>query len=466
MLSGNKLWARVCICLLCLWLTDCTAPVVSPTPRSTAVSYTLTPTASVGPTFVETDGPDFTPTQEPTLTITFVPTDTPVIVTSGPDHTFTPTHEPTPVRTATLVSTLLPTATPTIVPIPPVDVGVIPDLAWFYKPPTDGATLQTIAQYNTTYILTYKDESYRDNLREMGEVVDYQYVRGEAIHDPDNAFLSPTQSCLSIPFGNQIAYLPNDACLLRDAHPDWFLRDTSGNVIRTSGGYLLMDFGSEGWQQFFIQRILEMQNLFSWHSIFLDNIPMSRTHAGRPLRDYPDDASYQAAVIEFLQALRAGVGSRAICANIIYQTTDVLFLEYARYFDCVLDEAWSVGWSGGYWSPSKWLSQIVRTEAILAQGINVIAVAQGTPTDLDRFRFAYATYLLVAQNGLSFRYSNALNSGYRQFWNYVEFDYNLGQPLNTRYLLPDGQTWRRDYSNAVITVNPTTRVGTITVINP
>lgn len=450
------------VLILLMILTSCATVAPSPTPRSTiapTVSYDPSPTAP--PTATDTAEP--IPTPAPTSTFTLEPTETPTLTA-----TYTSTATPMASLTVRVLTVMTITGrTPTAV-AEAVEWGVIPNLVFHFKPPTDGTTITTLANYNTTFIMTYKDEPYRDNLRAMGETVDLQYVRGDGFQDPLDVWNDLDASCGAIPFGNGVAFEAGNSCWIRDNHPDWALRDVSGNIIRQGGandGVILADFGNVEWQQWFIQRILQMQTQFGWRAIFLDNIPMSRQHAGRPLRDYPTDASYQAAVMSFLRALQDAVGDRPVYANVISQTTDVMFLQYASYLDGVFDEAWGVGWSGSYWSASKWLSQIVRTEAILAQGIEVMGIAQGTPTDTARFRFAYATYLLTARPGLSFRYSNAQNGGYRQWWHYPEYDYDLGTPLGIRYTV-DGITWRRDFTNAVVTVNPTTRAGTITVINP
>src|SRR5207247_104009 len=60
----------------------------------------------------------------------------------------------------------IPTATRT--PVPGGAVTSPVNLGWFYRPPTDGTSVQTMAGSFASAILTHGDEAYRDQLRSAG----------------------------------------------------------------------------------------------------------------------------------------------------------------------------------------------------------------------------------------------------------------------------------------------------------
>ncbi len=81
-------------------------------------------------------------------------------------------------------------------------------------------------------------------------------------------------------------------------------------------------------------------------------------------------------------------------------------------------------------------------------------------------RFALASYLLVAGDGVAFRYGDAsggeaASPGYYQLWRYAEYDARLGAPTGGRYQA--GGAWRRDFACGYVTADPVSHVGTIVV---
>ena len=59
------------------------------------------------------------------------------------------------------------------------------ELAWFYKPPTDGTPITTLASEANRFILTMNDEGVRNQLKSLNiETPILQYVRFDAIEDP------------------------------------------------------------------------------------------------------------------------------------------------------------------------------------------------------------------------------------------------------------------------------------------
>jgi hypothetical protein len=92
-------------------------------------------------------------------------------------------------------------------------------------------------------------------------------------------------------------------------------------------------------------------------------------------------------------------------------------------------------------------------------GKSIILVSHGTQTDLALQEFAFASYLLIADGKASFRYAGS--SAYNQAWIYDNYKLNLGAALGKRY--QNGSSWKRDFSNGSVSVDPASHVVSITV---
>lgn len=351
---------------------------------------------------------------------------------------------------------------PTLTPFAPTPAAVFSppfsskpiQIAWFYKPPEDG-NLATLTTYFDVFILTKRDEAERDALRAQGVTAPFlQYLRFDAIQDPG--------SCSADPRGNQAAYQPGDFCTIREQHPDWFLLDSHGQPIASGRDYL-MDPGNAEWRAFWLERAQLAQEQLSWDGVFLDNVEASlskRAQRGALPAKYPDDASYQAAVEGFLQHIYSSYFQprhRPLFANIIALTDNSVWFRYLNYLDGAMEEAWAVDWSDGYKSEGWWEADLQRAEQTQGLGKRVILVAQGSRSDTQRELFAFASYLLVASGGASFRYSN--DESYLQGWVYSNYRLDLGEPLGQRYY--GGGLWRRDFAKGSVSVDPSSHAASI-----
>jgi hypothetical protein len=332
------------------------------------------------------------------------------------------------------------------------------NLAFFYKPPSN-SDAATLSRNFSAVILTGGDEGFRDQLLANGFGFTIpQYYRSEGIQDPGN--------CTSSPANNQIAYKAGDFCNISQNHPDWFLLDTNGNRMKTSptGTYYRMDPGSDGWRNFFLMRLLEIDQQKGWSGVFLDNLEASLSEIQRdglmPSK-YPDHASYQAAVRGFIQYLYTNYSqayNRPIVANIIARSDEASWFNYMQYLSGAMQERWSVGWSStDYVSESKWNSDMALAEKTQSQGKFIILVAPGSKTDASRQNFAFASYLLISNGKAAFRYSNS--STYSEVSLYDNYNVQLGTPVGPRY--QTGTTWRRDFANGYVTVDPVNHTATI-----
>jgi len=330
---------------------------------------------------------------------------------------------------------------------PVLGTSKVVNLAFFYKPPED-SDASTLAQNFSTFILTRADETFRDQLIANGvNVPILQYVRIEAIMDPG--------SCTVQPYRDNVAYKIGDFCTISQAHPDWFLLNADGSRIKVDGKYYLMDPGNQEWREFWLSRTQESQEQLGWYGVFLDNVEASLSKVyslgGNPA-NYPNDASYQAAIQGFLQYIYTSYfqpQGRPLLANIISLPDAATWFDYLQYLDGAMDEAWAVDWHTGYKSFSEWNEELNRAEQTQDNGKYAILISQGDQSNTNRQSFAFASYLLISNGKAAFRYTNYDNYG--KTWLYPNYNIDLGSPIGARY--QQGNLWKRDFTNGSVTVD-------------
>lgn len=328
-------------------------------------------------------------------------------------------------------------------------------IAWFYKPPENG-TIDSLPTFFDTFILTHKDEDTRDQLLNRGvKKPILEYLALLEIQDPG--------SCTAVPYGNQVAYQPGDFCQISDQHPNWFLLDQNGNRIEVDGKYYYMDPGNAEYRTFWLLRARQLQNDFHWNGIFIDNVEAGlgklNGQGVTPTR-YIDDVSYQQAVQGFLAFLAQNGLSNAqhpLMANIIALKDKAVWFSYLQYLNGAMIENFATDWKNRYFLPPMWEDQLNMIDDTVTQMKSVILVAQGEQADLNRQEFAFASYLLVKSEQVSFRYTN--DQAYEQIWLYNNYQIELGAPLGSRYR--QELDWRRDFENGYVTVNPISHAAAI-----
>ncbi len=348
------------------------------------------------------------------------------------------------------------TRTPQVTATPPPSDVI--RLAWFYKPPNT-THMEIVGKQADFFILTHKDESALAAFKAQGVAVPFsQYLLLAEIHDPGN--------CSDGPRGNQVAYKEGDFCAISSQHPDWFLLDKNGKRIG-DGDTWFMDPGSDGYRAFWLERARELQETYGWQAIFLDNVEASRAKmvkGNEPLANYPDDESYQRAVEGFLTYIRQNYfepRGKAMYANIVSVDDDAVWDKYMEYLDGAMIESFATDWDRGFPSTQDWEEQMDQAERALIGGKTLILVAQGKQDDVALQNFAFASYLLLANSNVYFRYTHS--DSYREWWTYENYELNLGAPLGDRY--EENGVWRRDFQNGYLIVNPQQRQAEI-VVNP
>ena len=332
-------------------------------------------------------------------------------------------------------------------------------LVWFYKPPSNG-NLNLLAKKFSNFILTRSNEDTRDKLLALGaQPPILEYLRMDGIQDPG--------SCSAKPWQNQVANRQGDFCNISKNHPDWFLLTTDHvRTYRLLGNYhyYLMDPGNKGWRTFFLNRAREsLVKDPKWNGVFLDNLELTlifHNQSGEKLARYPNDASFQSAVLGMVKYLSLAYfkpAGKILSANLVARPDDSLFNDFMTYLDGAMHEGWAID-NPNRWRPvDAWEKHLVLAEKAQAQGKFIILVSHGTKYDLELQKFAFASYLLITNGNASFRYGD--DSHYAEAWLYPNYSLALGPPLGARYRV--GSAWRRKFTHGIVTVNPVTHIVSI-----
>jgi len=327
-------------------------------------------------------------------------------------------------------------------------------LAWFYNPPVN-SDLQTLASEFDVFILTKDYNGEREALRTMG--VKAPLIKYLAFFEIQDLL------CSEQPWQNNVAFKIGDFCNIQNNHPDWFLRDNNGKPLCIEG-FCMMDPGNSDWLSFWLQRAIETQEQHGWDGIFMDNVEASlgkRYDEDLVPANYTNDKSYQTAIegaLKYYYERYFKPQNRPLYANIIAVQDWTTWLQYLNYLDGVMIEDFAVDWDSGYKTVEEWESQMDAISSAQEIGKHVILVAQGKKTDEKRQEFSFASYLLVNEGKASFRYTE--DQAYDEIWFYDNYEMNLGVPKAPRYR--EGNQWKREFSNGVVTVNPEKGISSIT----
>jgi hypothetical protein len=252
-------------------------------------------------------------------------------------------------------------------------------------------------------------------------------------------------------------------------HPDWFLRDASGNplVFNDYPTSYVMDVGNKAYQDDGAARISAEAKGDGFDGIFLDdaNASLRWVIAGGSSAcvSYPTTAQWQAAVYSFLsnvapQLHQAGL---LVVANIGGSTiTPRLWQTWNGPLDGAMEESFTNGGTGedsienGRWAPKL-------THARWSEANAKISLDHAVTRTRAVARYALATMLLAARGENLF----SASTGYvREVWwpEYTSAE-SLGRPTGAYRLLRNG-VYRREFTNGVVLVNPHERTASRVVL--
>jgi hypothetical protein len=350
----------------------------------------------------------------------------------------------------------------------PPEGDEVPRLAWFYKPPTDGTSAEDIVGRFAHITLTKHDESFLSELRAAGwayKVAQYAslpWTRGPAGHErPGGVCTSPDRIA-----GNSFTWFAEDFCTRLHPHEGTFLHRADGERLYRDpgdgGGWMYaVDPGDPTWREFVAERIDQafagdaVAAPFGYEGMFLDEAWATRrqlletyTNADGTLREYTDDEAWQTAMAGLVDLAAERIRAHG---HRVWINTDHDATVYDAAVDGLMVENFAASWDGGYLAGDELVSLWRRLEENLALGRRLILVGQGDRGDVERMRYAYAAYLMIAHPRAAFRYSRDPD-GYRELWRYPDLELRLGRPVGHR-ARAGPCVWRREFSGGVALVN-------------
>ena len=239
-------------------------------------------------------------------------------------------------------------------------------------------------------------------------------------------------------------------------HPEWFQRDVHGHMVEVPDypGRWMMNLGHPGWQQFWIDQTLPDVIAGGWDGAFVDDaLTTVRAHHLPPLAGYPDDASLQQAVSQFLARISTAFHSagKLVIAN-VSTSYDFpgLWARWLEVTDGLTEEHFAgEGWT---WGREVAQRQLEAMRCADRMGKWMIVETDGSGQDRNRMRSSLAAYLTAA--GTRTYWSYRLDEGSSgPIWDPL-WDVSLGRPLEDPKI-QDG-VWQRRFERGLAGVNTTT----------
>jgi hypothetical protein len=340
---------------------------------------------------------------------------------------------------------------------------------------TSLATTQYMASKIDSWLLTRGFESYRNSLKSAGSKSKFgMYLKQNAIHDVDNHVYSPrgTPPTGKKPQRNNIGWEVGDLADIRDNHNNWLLRTPSGSYVlepNPTGKMVYTDIANSDYRAFVRNRVNAYMWNAGWDYLFFDNMNINFTAAtGDPVttQQYGDGASdkWHNANLSYLQFIRDQVtGPRgAMLGGNLQGENFPRWAQVAAKLEVVMIEFFSMWKDGGQKSVSSWLRDLQKVEYCEANNkeawcvipINAASAYNGDATQIRKMMFGIASYLLVVGTKACLR---AGGPPYSKYYHHSQFQQlqELGIPKG-RYYQASSNTWRRDFTNGYVTVNPST----------
>lgn len=260
-------------------------------------------------------------------------------------------------------------------------------------------------------------------------------------------------------------------------HPEWFLRDSTGQRIASANfpDAWLMDVGNPAYQARWLANVSADLRAGGWDGVFMDdtNTTMGWHLNGRMIASYPTDAAWQAAT----RSMLANVGP-ALAASGFLSVPNLYAPWLADYDAQATWRDWihftsgaaqeyytkrgttSSGWfAGGDWTFRQ------QFQAITEQAGKIfIGITYAPKGDTASMKYARANFLLfdepAAGGALIFEASDPeAQDPYASQWTS-----GVGSPVGARFQV--GAAWRRNYAGGTVIVNPSASPVTVQLEQP
>jgi hypothetical protein len=266
---------------------------------------------------------------------------------------------------------------------------------------------------------------------------------------------------------------------------NWLLKDANGNYVPYGDGYsYLADVGNRSYQRAWISALTSiLASTPGIDGVMVDNVTGALI---APSVEYPDDASYRAAMKSFVDAVGRGLRAKgryvAVNASMYDGTTanwrslygntcdgsQTLwwFQQLAPDVNGFVNENWEMNWDSsgsirlsGTSCDQNWDGWQRLVGAVQRMGKDFIPLTSGSAdaTGLSKSTFLKASFLLDYNGGTSaFIYSaGGLGSYSTQVADSVgdaAWKLDIGQPVGQKYRV--GVGWRRDFARGTVIIDP------------
>lgn len=245
------------------------------------------------------------------------------------------------------------------------------------------------------------------------------------------------------------------------AHPDWFVRDASGNPISPVGyaGNYIMDLGNPSYQQACVAHATALAKQYGFDGIFYDDFSavLNWTFNGGVFSpQYPTDAAWQAATYSMISYAGGQTHAQGLLAigNIGGSTlTPGLWQKWNGPLDGAEEEAWVGASATSAQPPSTWSSQLANLA--WSETNHKYAMLHSYAATETGNTFGLASMMLAANGEGSYSTAN-VNVTSAESW-YPEYDLSaqLGAPTGSSFALANG-VYERVFAHGIVLVNPST----------
>jgi hypothetical protein len=246
-----------------------------------------------------------------------------------------------------------------------------------------------------------------------------------------------------------------------NAHPEWFLLNTSGSRI-SEGGYSwlwMADTSEESYQQQWTSNVIKLLSAGPWDGVMMDDTNTTARYHTEPssIAKYPTDAAYQGAIGSML----AYAGPRIQAAGKLAVPNMGSWSEYPevvegwlKYVSGGVDEMfakWSSTPGQGYRDASGWQTQVEEIQSTERMGKIFLAITQAEASDKQAILYGWGSVLLGADDHTA--YSAAASYSSEEWCG--ECETQIGEPTSVATKVAGG-VWERSFSGGLVVVNPTT----------
>ena len=247
-----------------------------------------------------------------------------------------------------------------------------------------------------------------------------------------------------------------------DGHESWFLHDADGNRLYYCdyAGVAAANIGDVGYQQRWLSNVQERLLAHGFDGVMMDDVNTFPGHClgsrGTPITEYPTDAAYGDAVVDFLAAVGPSLQAAglAVAPNVAMNPWDDTMRGQTRAMlpsiSHLVREYWMRWDDSPNFTGDEWLQTLTLMEEAEASGIGFLGLTYGPGDEGVALgqRFGRASFLLAwdGEQDSAWGYKDENVDPWSEEW-----ARELGRPAGAR--TAEGVGWWRAYDNGRVLVN-------------